>query len=91
MEVWVDLASRFGVPTAILIIVLLYHARVVKEKDAELSKMNAAKDAELSRVNELRVKESKELADKMLGRDTRFLELLSDVDKTLSTVLERIR
>jgi len=80
MEIWLDIAKTFGVPTAILVIVLVYHARVVKEKDAELA-----------RVNELRVKESKDLADLLLVRDKGFLELLGEVDKTMTIMLERLK
>jgi len=80
MEVWLDVASRFGVPTAILAIVLLYHARVVKEKDGELA-----------RVNELRVTESKAVADKMIERDEKYLSTFAEVDKTLSMLTERIK
>jgi hypothetical protein len=80
MEVWLDVASRFGVPTAILAIVLLYHARVVKEKDVELA-----------RVNELRVTESKAVADKMIERDEKYLSTFAEVDKTLSMLTERIK
>ena len=80
MEVWLDVASRFGVPTAILAIVLLYHARVVKEKDVELA-----------RVNDLRVTESKAVADKMIERDEKYLSTFAEVDKTLSMLTERIK
>lgn len=37
---WIDLITGLGVPTAILIAVLRYHAGVVKEKDAELARIN---------------------------------------------------
>lgn len=80
VELWLDIAKTFGVPTAILVIVLVYHARVVKDKDAELA-----------RVNELRVKESKDLADLLLVRDKGFLELLAEVDKTMTIMLERLK
>lgn len=75
-----DIAIKFGLPTAILVVVLVYHAKVVK-----------AKDVELARINEMRVTESKDLADRLLGRDKAFLELIREVDKTLTIMLERER
>jgi len=80
MEPWVDLASRLGVPIALLAIVATYHVRVIREKDAELA-----------RINEMRVKESREIADKMVERDKTFLEMLGEVDRTLSMLLDRIK
>lgn len=80
MEVWLDIATRFGVPTAILVIVLLYHAKVVEKKDVELA-----------RVNELRVNESRAVADKMIERDGKYLATFAEVDKTLSMLSDRIR
>jgi len=80
MEAWIDIATRFGVPTAILGIVLLYHARVVKEKDVELA-----------RVNELRVNESRAVSDKMIERDGKYLATFAEVDKTMSMLIDRMR
>lgn len=80
MEVFLEIAKTFGVPTAILAIVLIYHARVVKEKDAELA-----------RVNELRVSESKSVSDKMIEHDNKSLTTWHEVDKTLQLLIERIR
>jgi hypothetical protein len=80
MEPWIDIASRFGLPVAMLAAFAWYHARVVKEKDGELS-----------RINELRVKESRELSDKLVERDKTFLDMLNEVDKTLSMLLDRIK
>jgi len=80
MEVWLDIATRFGVPVALLAIVLWYHAKVV-----------AAKDGELQRVNELRVGESRAFADKTIERDEKWHALIAEVDKTLSTLSAHIR
>jgi hypothetical protein len=44
---WVDVATRFGLPGAILVGVLYYHVRVVREKDAEIKLINA----EVTRVS----------------------------------------
>jgi hypothetical protein len=98
MEVFLDVATRFGVPTAILIVVFVYHARVVKdhaalikEKDVELARILGVKDAELARVNELRVKESQEVADRMIVRDAKYIEVLGEVDKTLTLISQRVK
>ena len=91
MELWVDIATRFGMPTAILAIVLIYHARVVKEKDAALALVNELKDKELARVNELRVNESQAVSDKMIERDMKSLTTWHEVDKTLGLLIERIK
>ena len=77
---WVDIATRLGVPTAILVAVLYYHVRIVREKDAELA-----------RVNEQRVAESKAHAERMYEREKTQTELFGEVDKTLTLLLERIR
>jgi hypothetical protein len=37
---WIDLVTRLGLPVALLVAVLRYHAGVVKEKDAELARIN---------------------------------------------------
>jgi hypothetical protein len=74
-----DVATRFGVPVAILGVVLVYHAKVIR-----------AKDAELARINDLRVEESKKVTDKMIERDGAYLEMMGDIDKTLTVIGERM-
>lgn len=37
-ELFLDIVTRFGVPTALLGLTLLYHARVTREKDKELAR-----------------------------------------------------
>lgn len=80
MEAWVDLATRLGLPVAMLAAFAWYHVRVVRDKDAELS-----------RINEKRVDESRELSNKLVERDKTFLEMLNEVDKTLTMLADRIK
>ena len=81
---WVTIVTQIGVPAAILGLVfyfgLPYHARVVKEKDAEIS-----------RINEARVKDAEARADKQAARDEKFLTLLQEVHEALNLLNERIR
>lgn len=80
MELFVDIATRFGVPTAILGIVLLYHARVIREKDKELA-----------RVNELRVTEATNMGEKMLTRFDKYSEVMTDVEKTVGLLIRELK
>lgn len=80
MELFVDIATRFGVPTAILGIVLLYHARVIREKDKELA-----------RVNELRVSEATNMGEKMLVRFDKYSAVMTDVEKTIGLLIRELK
>jgi hypothetical protein len=80
LQAWVDLTSHLGLPVAMLVAFAWYHVRVVKDKDAELA-----------RINENRVKESRDLSDKLVERDKDFLEMLNEVDKTLTMLADRIK
>lgn len=87
MEVWVDIAKTFGPSAAILVAVLVYHAKAVEKHAKVIEK----KDAEIARVQELRVKESKDVSDKMIEHDNKSMTTLHGVDKTLSMLIDRIR
>lgn len=106
---WVDIATRLGVPTALLAFVVWYHVRMtrehavlVKEKDLEIARLNKEHDgeiarivkeysSELSRVNEQRVKESQEMTSRMFQRDNTAMDILTETDKTLTLIMEKLR
>lgn len=98
MAEWAELVRTVGISTAILVVVAVYHARVVVSKDKEIARINekkdtelAKKDTEISRINELRVSESKASQDKLLDHNEKSMELLGDVDTTLKLLTERIK
>jgi hypothetical protein len=91
VEIFLELVKSIGLPAAMIVVMGVYHAGVVKAKDAEIARVNGIKDAELSRVNELRVKESQEVSDKLIGRDAKYIEVMGEMDKTLTLVAQRIK
>jgi C4-dicarboxylate-specific signal transduction histidine kinase len=83
-QVFIELATRFGLPLTILGLVLWfggrYHATVVKEKDKELQ-----------RINDARVAEAQAATAQLLAHTQQFMELLGETDTTLKMTEQTLR
>lgn len=74
-----QLASHYGVPVALLAVVLYYHVRVVKEKDAEIA-----------RLNEARVGESRNSAQRVLEQNRILVDTMRETNNTLRALQEKL-
>lgn len=72
LPLWIELVRTLGIPIGMLVVILPYHARVVREKDAELA-----------RVNELRVKEAEASSKTAMTLQAEQLTTIKEVDATL--------
>lgn len=74
-----QLLAQFGLPTTMLIGLAWYHVKVIKSKDAEIS-----------RLNDARVNEKEEATDRLLGMLQEFNQLQEQQTQTLTLLAERI-
>lgn len=64
-----------------------YHSWFVQQ----VANLNERHQAEVTRVNERRVQEAHEHMTRMYERDEASMEMLQQADKTLTTILEKLR
>jgi len=105
VTLWVDIATRLGVPVALLILLAWYHiqttkghAQLVKAKDDEIKRLNDEHDDDIAkvneqvtRVNELRVSEHRQIHQDIIGLLNQTNKTMSETDKTLTMILERLK
>ena len=116
MPLWYEIATRFGLPVALLVFVVWHylkttasHTRAIETKDRDIAALNEKitsyyswfvqqvsalhekHQAEVTRVNERRVQEAHEHLARAYERDEASMELLRQTDRTLSTILEKMR
>ncbi len=85
-EMFYELAKVFGLPMALLAILAYYHVGVLAKHAA----LVASKDEEIKRVNDLRVAESRDLADRSIERDEKTGAFLGELDKTIGVLAAHI-
>ena len=99
-----DVASRFGLPAAVMAVLGWWHAQTVKSKDLEIRSLTDArisslkekdqalleKDRELARVQDLRVQESRAYTDMMLKQNQEWLRMMAEFNTTLEIMTEKM-
>jgi hypothetical protein len=80
MDVFLDLVSRFGPMLAALVVVVIYHAKIVKTKDAEIR-----------RVNEARIEDAKANNQRLLTMVMEQVAASQETTAALNLVVERLR
>lgn len=99
-----DVASRFGLPAAVMAVLGWWHAQTVKAKDLEIRSLTDArisslkekdaalleKDRELARVQDLRVQESRMFTDMMLKQNQEWLRMMAEFSTTLEILTEKM-
>lgn len=75
MEIVLEVARQFGIPVALLAVVLWRYDRVVREKDAEIA-----------RINDARVKEKDDYAQRLLAQNKELYELFGDIAQMLKPI-----
>lgn len=99
-----DVAERFGLPVAILVVLGWWHATTVKAKDGQIQALSEAriasikekdaalgeKDREIARVNELRVSESRMHTEALLRHNHESIKQLDEFNSTLELLAERL-
>ena len=100
MEVFLEILYRFGLPTALLLLLAWERFHTVKKKDAQIAAMSIAhgkaitklatdKDEELKRINEARIAEQAGSTDRSVKVATEFIETTAEHQRTLAMMVDR--
>jgi hypothetical protein len=80
------LIQDVGLPVAMLLVLAMYHARVVREKSKMTRQLLAQKDAEIKRLNDARVRMAIECQEKVTGLLVSTTELAKEAHSTLDSL-----
>ncbi len=100
MEWWLELLYRFGLPTALLLLLAWERVHTVRKKDAQIAEMSVNhvktitqlakdKDEELKRINEARIAEQAASTERSTRVAIEFTETNVSHNATLETLVDK--
>lgn len=101
MEVFLEILYRFGLPTALLLLLAWERFHTVRKKDAQITAMQIGqtkalaelareKDQEIKRLNEARISDAAASTDRSIKVATEFTELVGESNKTNGLMVQQL-